>query len=125
MPEKTRYGVHIRSWNVPGAVVKHHQGRIWRYGGDTPRAEEAIHYPLTADEAAFLNKKDNDGWGSGGVRLRRGDMCARYSDRDRLVRDAVKRVRELWDYHGDLEDGDEIGAENPRLKHPDEDETAV
>ena len=115
--EETRYGVQIRSWQVPGAA-NHYYGRIWRYGPGRARAEEEIRFRLTADEASALNEKDNDGWGVGTLALRRGDECGRYSDRERLIRDAVRRLAELWDYHGELEDGDEAGYENPVLERP-------
>ena len=116
---KTRYGVHIRSWRVPGSATQHHYGRIWRYGGNEQRAEEEVQYILTADEAAELNNKDNDGWGAGNVPLKRGERNGRYRDRERLIRDAVARIREVWNHSGAVECGREDGGENPRLEGAD------
>lgn len=116
-----RYGVHIRCWKVPGERVQHYYGRIWRRWKNKGQSdEEEMRYPVTADEAAALNEKDNQSWaGMTGPALRRGDLCRRYGDRGRLVDDALARIEKRWKHQGRVECGDEGGCENPLLQEED------
>lgn len=86
-----RFEVQTKSEEEIGADGKVHWITRGGFGADQhPHDGKSVERPVTAKEAAYLNKKDNEGYLSSPFRMKAGDETSRFDDIQSIYARAVE-----------------------------------
>ena len=108
MATGVRHGVRITSYRGISINAEHWYAKAWRDDGRALEEHDAERR-LSAADAADLNYKDE----CGGAGYRAGDTSKRFDTREAALAAGVRKVSELWNPDGPVEEGSPGCDNNP------------